>query len=236
MKRFFLTIIFLSSLCFSLTFLPYFSITNIQSNDLTFIPLSEFNEVVEPYSNKAYGHYLWHRPLHRFLSRHPKVQSYSFSFNFPDTITVTIEEKQPWMSCMVDGQSILIDKEGVILSAQNDSIAFNTDNLFVVKGLDEKDFLDGHVSDELFARLQTLHRFFTTFLPEKQVLIEENEFGDWSLLIDDMLFVIIGALDKMDSKFQRLNYFLQSQDSQDYSKIEYIDCRVAKKLLVKYGS
>ena len=56
------------------------------------------------------------------------------------------------------------------------------------------------------------------------------------MIIDDTITVLIGNLDQLENKFQKLTYFFNTRNTKEYSKIDYIDCRIQKKLLVNYGN
>jgi cell division septal protein FtsQ len=134
------------------------------------------------------------RSLHQVLENNAKIESFSIGYRFPFSLAIRVTEKKPWLSCLVEGDSVLLDESGVVLSYGGDNSMIEGDSLFVVKGLDKGDFLADRIEPLVWRRLRELQGYFSDFLPGTGLMLEQGADGAFQLVIDDHMVVYLGVL------------------------------------------
>ncbi len=234
MKRYLIGFLILVVVSIALLYAPIFKIKTIGISPLTFINQQACESALSPLIHSNGLRTILLKRVHRKLNNYSQINDISVRFSWPSRLDVTITEKEPWISCIVDNKSLFLDREGILLESAQDNALIQTDNLFIVKGLNQALFNQDRVSPVLLNRIKNIESYLKKNLPDTPLLLERLKDGSWSVVIYDTVSILIGELTDLESKFKRLHYFLGTPEGQAYSKIRYIDLRINHKLLVQY--
>ena len=214
--------------------IPLFNITTINfSQKLLYVDNQKFDTYLNTLKNQNIFNVLFFKDTHATLQLFPEIDSIDITRKGFNTLTITVNERKAWISCIIDGESFFIDRNGVILKQNNILTDLKTEDVFIVKGLSINDISENKIKSKTLKSLMLLKNTFDNYLPERSLLIEKTAMSSWNLIIDDNLTVLFGELDNVDTKFKRLLYFLNTTNKN--KRIDYIDCRINNKLLVSYA-
>tara|TARA_Y100001970_G_scaffold77814_1_gene99056 strand:+ start:5705 stop:6433 length:729 start_codon:yes stop_codon:yes gene_type:complete len=171
------------------------------------------------------------KTLHDF----PEIKSYTIRFTSFNRILISLNERQPWISSIIDGNSIFIDKDGYILSYKHSLSSYPIkNNIFIIKGLLNNDVPQTIISPYMLTQLKDYTALFKRYFPQHNLFLERVHNRFWQLILDDSIVIFLGDLSNLANKFERINYFLNHLPSNDYKNLDYIDSRIDNKLLVTY--
>jgi cell division septal protein FtsQ len=212
--------------------LPYFSIQHIDFDEMTYLSEKDLKAELSHLKGRNVFLTLIFRPYRKLFKTYKQIESLEKDVHFPNAITFKVIEKKPWLSCMTEGQTILISSDGIILTRGGDYVIENPNQMMVLKGMSLEYFADDHISGHLLTQLKRLNNLRTTYFPNQSVLIEQDAYNSWTLILFDQILVKLGNLDDLEEKFSRLHTFLNMIETENYSTINYIDLRIKNKLLV----
>ena len=175
---------------------------------------------------------LINKQLHYF----PEIKSFSIVFDSINALQVSLTERHPWISSIIDGKTVFIDEEGYLLTYNQTSNKVLDHDIFIIKGFLKNDLSQTTLSSLMLKQLQDYVAVFECYLPNHNLFLEHVHDELWQLILDDSIVVLLGDLANLENKFERVNYFLTQLSPQDYNNLDYIDSRIDNKLLVKYAS
>jgi len=227
-----LAIAFLTLFTVLLFSLPLFSLTAVHVNELSYLSEPALAKRLDSFKGKNMFWLLVSRGIQKQLGDYQQISTLQLQLRLPNQLQLHIQEKDAWLSCMSEGKTTLIAEDGSILSKGGDHSLENPKQLMVVKGIAQHYFTDDSISPSLLAHLKRLDSLARQYFPSVSLLLEQESFHSWQLILFDHLQVKLGTLDGLDDKFERLSIFLNMLDEEKYSTISYIDLRLDDKLLV----
>ena len=220
---------------FGLVMLPIFPLKEITiSNTLNFCDEFECNKSLEKLKDKNIFKVYIFKSIQKALNNYNNIQDINVSFSGITCLKIHIEEKKPWISTIIEGESFFIDRDGQLLQIYNNEHNVNVNSIFIVKGLDITNFKHNVVNSILLRKLQHYEAIFKDYFPNKTLLLDQVYSNSWELLLDDSIRVQLGSLDFLENKFKRICYVIEN-DKKNNDNISVIDARINKKLLVVYG-
>jgi cell division protein FtsQ len=105
----------------------------------------------------------------------PEIAKVNVDINFPASVVITVEERQPVMSVLVQGEEIWIDEEGVGFPARGDTGPLPTievSDLAVFWGVDGEGGINSF--DPLMVQAILM---VTTYVPSGQTMVLDEEHG-----------------------------------------------------------
>ena len=219
-----------------LFFSPLFYLQDIRiTSNPIFVNLDECQTSLNPLIGKHLLHIFIFGLIDKQISSFSEIESINITFSGFNILTISLTERTPWISSIVDGKSIFIDKEGYILTYNNNTSA-TYDDIFIIKGLFNNDLESPMIQSDMLKTVKEYVSLFKRFFPNHNLFLERIHNQFWQLILDDYIVVLLGDLSNLANQFYRINYFLDHLDSRDYSNLDYIDSRINNKLLVKYAS
>ena len=214
---------------------PLFKIKAISfPEDLIFVDKNKIQNYTSNYLEKNIFYVTLFSDLKDIPTLFSEIKSINIKKNGLNNIYLDLNERKAWISCIVDGNSFFIDKEGYILTENNSLHDINSNKLFIIKGLSKNDFIKEKIKETTLNKLISLKTTFDIYLNDRSLLIEKTTLDNWNLIIDDNITVLFGELDNFKPKFKKLLFYLNSSNT--IKNIEYIDCRIDNKLLIGYGN
>lgn len=180
------------------------------------------------------------------LQKFPKVAEVQMSLTLLGTLTVKITEKEPWLAFSGENGSVVIAKDGTILSDGSEEIPLpEKGNVLIIRGLPPALFENDHLSEVVLIKLRTIVDKVRYHFPDAALQLDctgldfSSEFeglDDVILLRDDTLPVRLGALVDLEEKLVLLKKFFWYYGKEiDPQPLEYIDMRAKGKIIVKYA-
>ena len=114
-KLLFISFFILSSVL-SFIYLPLIRLESIEIKHNHFIPLTEFDDLVEQYESRYSSIFTWIILQYKLRSFSTKIDSYNVIFKDYKSLVVEIFEKKPWLSFLSEGRSIIVAIDGTILT------------------------------------------------------------------------------------------------------------------------
>jgi cell division septal protein FtsQ len=188
----------------------------------------------------------WVTGSHFLTKQFPKLESIRLSVNLPDTLTLRVKEKQPWLAFLGEKGSIVIAKDGTVLSDGSQPIHLpEKGNLLIIRGLPQALFDHEQLSDVVLFKLRTIVDKVRYHFPDAALQMDctnldfSSEFeglDDIVLIRDDTLPVKLGSLVNLEEKLGLLKKFFWYYSKEENPKpLEYIDLRAKGKVIVKYA-
>ena len=180
------------------------------------------------------------------LKKFPKIEKAEMDITFPATLTIRITEKEPWLAFLGETGSVVIAKDGTVLSDGSEDVLLpEKSNLLIIQGLPPSLFDHDQLSDVVLAKLRTIVDKVRYHFPDAALQLDctgldfSSEFeglDDVVLLRDDTLPVRLGSLVDLEEKLVLLKKFFWYYSKEiDPQPLEYIDLRAKGKVIVKYA-
>ncbi|RAP35582.1 hypothetical protein DID80_06210 [Candidatus Marinamargulisbacteria bacterium SCGC AAA071-K20] len=206
---------------------------NISYHNRVFTSEANLEAITHSFQNRSLMYARLRLPF-LFLKQNPKINSLNFKINWPDSLEITLNEKEPWLSFFVENNTLIISRDGTILSRGQESIA-NSDQLTIIRGIDSSYFQSHTLKLDALSDILTLIDTLYVYLPDLDVQVEKTVGNHWMLLKDDIMPIYFGSLDRLDEKCELLKSYLTTYSNQTRKKtINYIDLRVRSKCIVAY--
>jgi hypothetical protein len=206
---------------------------NITYSNRVFTSTDNLDAVTQSFKNRSLLYSRFRLPF-LFSKQIPKLNKVTFKLKWPDSLAVTLYEKPPWLTFLVDSNTVIISRDGTIMSRGLESIE-NIDQLTIIRGIEPSYFQSDTLHLDALETIVILIDTLTKILPDLEYQVEKNNGDDWTLLKDDILPIYIGNLDRLEEKCILLNSFLKHYSNQTRKKaINYIDLRVRSKCIVNY--
>lgn len=222
-------IIFLGYIC--LFRLPMFTVTDITYSGNQFITDDDVVSFLVPYLDNNRFELLFLSSFRSSLKRRFfSVESTSVTLKRNGIIHLTIQEKRPWISFIVEGQYYVVARDGTVLNWNSEWSSSGTNQtLMVIHGLDSFAFVDGRMDDAVRETVSDLvgmmQRYFDGL--DIQIAFERNR--DVVLFLNDSLPVYFGNNgDAMEAQCELLRDFLDSEYSEE--SYRYLDVRIKDRL------
>jgi len=148
---------------------------------------------------------------------------------------IIVEEKRPWLSCLVNQGTVFISQDGTILSPDTRLTPEESKQMLVVRGLHEDLFQDRKLDFTIIDTLQDLSDKMATYFPEQDLQLEYSDTVKWVILLNDTIPIYLGDGSNIESKFHALATFFSSKGS-DKEGVSSIDIRINNRVVVAYGS
>lgn len=170
------------------------------------------------------------------LNRITAIKEVHFYRIPPQTVLISIVEREPIAALVFPERAVVIDAQGVIIN-RNPNIALNIPNMAdlpVVSGVEEKDVLrsdrlDGKISRTIADIITKL----SPYLESRKMQLELGGLEDVSFLLDDMLKVRVGKAEAIGRKMEVFESLLPVVSGR-WAQVEYIDVRYPDSPVIKY--
>jgi cell division septal protein FtsQ len=216
--------------------LPFFKIKTITFTEkLIYLDKTIYKDFLSEFENKNIYNTIYFSNLKKSPLLFPEIKTISIKKTGLNKLFISLEERKSWISCIIEGNSFFIDKQGYILKRNNQITELETEHLFIVKGLSSNDLINNKIKTKTLTNLISLKNTFDSYLPNHSLLIEKTKINNWNLIIDDNTTILFGKLNNFEVKFKKLLHYLNSTAIKKNKNIDYIDCRINNKLLVSYG-
>jgi cell division septal protein FtsQ len=242
-------LILLSGLLCSVYFVmryQFFPLNTIVIRDTNF---QEKDSLLAEMSLKKGQNVLWLRWVtgsHFLVKQFPKIEAISLSVSLPDTLTLSVQEKKPWLVFLGEHGSIVIAKDGSVLSDGSQDVRLpEKGNLLIIRGLPQSLFEHEQLSEVVLFKLRTIVDKVRYHFPDAALQMDctnldfASEFeglDDIVLIKDDTLPVRLGSLVDLEDKLVLLKKFFWYYGKEvDPKPLEYIDLRAKGKVIVKYA-
>lgn len=187
----------------------------------------------------------WRLPK-KLTAQFPKIAYVKLSISWPDTLTVTVIEKEPWLAFLGDQGSVVIAKDGTVLSDGAHQVSLpEKGNLLIIRGLPDALFAQTKLSETVLKKLRTIVDRVKYHFPDAAMQMDctgvdfASEFeglDDVILVKDDQIPIRLGSLVGLEEKLVLLKTFFWHYNKEEEPKpIEYIDLRAKGKIIVKYN-
>lgn len=178
-------------------------------------------------------------PAKKRLEQIPVVKKVDFIRSFPSKIVIKIEERKEALVCVSKSkQSLILDKEGYVMNPSGESASGagfpDITGLPVMNGFDEE-WLEGgrYVRSDVGRDVLKLLSEFEGFIVPKRLQIDVSDISDIKLLVDDILKVRIGSVDKLQRKIKAFEA-IYSKNKERKNDIEYIDVSSIEFPVIKF--
>lgn len=166
------------------------------------------------------------------LKKVAAIKSFRFHRLPPQTVLISITEREPLATLVLRDRSVVIDSDGVIIN-HNPDIYVDVSNLAelpVVTGIAcDEDRLD-EVSARLITRVLLTLR---SYLSAGRIQLDMGGLKEIGFLLDDLLKVRLGSAEKIDLKMEVFEVLLKQVDGK-WAKVEYIDVRYPDYPVIKF--
>jgi cell division septal protein FtsQ len=165
--------------------------------------------------------------LKKEMERLPQVRAVKVYRRLPSTIVIDIEERCPWAKAVINGETIIIDKEGKILNVTGVQV-LATDKQLDLRGLSSIRDL------EPFAKkFKTSLEKIQSIFPEQAVQVDAIGPYEINVKINKQLPIMWGMEDNIDEKARLLRAVLPVISGQ-WARVGYIDVRSPKNMAIRY--
>lgn len=158
----------------------------------------------------------------------PIIKSVSFSRMLPSRVLIRVEERKEAVVCVLkDKQSLILDKDGVVLNPSDysqSSAAFpDITGLPVMNGLEDSWLDRGRfVRADVGRDVLKLLSEFESFIVPQKLQIDVSDTSNIKLIVDDVLIVKIGLARDLKQKMDRFES-IYSKIKDRKNSIEYVD-------------
>ena len=162
------------------------------------------------------------------------IKGFNIFRRLPGTIVLKIKEREPFAVAMVEGQSVIIDDEGFVLSSSASQTSealtspLDPTGLPVMNGLKKSSLKNNRLDPETASVLS----LFKT-LPAGKLQLNLESRDDLNLMINDIIKVRLGDSKNIEEKmkvFKAMLSFIGDKRNQ----VEYIDLRFLNNPVVKF--
>lgn len=234
----YLSLFFVSTCLACLLLSPVFYVDDIRVEGAQFIAEQDIQRYTQPFSGKNVFLTWFFYDVKSFLANHLEViQSSKYHYKWPNHLSVSIVEKQPWVSFLVEGKSVLVAGDGTLLSdgSRELSLGFSED-VWIISGFPGSYFLDPKMPGDLIEHIHRVVDAITQHYQQASLQLAYRGDDNWALIQDDTLPIIIGSLDHLDEKFQALqSFFVYYEGLARKKPLSGIDLRIPSKLFVTYA-
>ena len=215
-------------------FHPYFRVNSIHVNDTHFLAREDVEQGLRPILHKnILVRYFLGPFMRRFQDANPAILGMTVSIDFPDHLSVVIQEKTAWVAFFSEGRTIFVAKDGSILNPDR-TVAFPDQDLIpIVRGVPLNVLQNDTIPFWLHDNITLLISNISTYFPNQNLQIELLHHMQFMVLKDDILPIKIGSLDFLDHKFRNLRAFLDNYQ-ENMPPIAYIDLRIEDRIVVQY--
>ncbi len=221
---------------------PSLKLTDIKFQNQNFIPIIKLVSSTDEFKKK---NIIWLFATSKIATKLYKdfqpIENIKIKLEFPSKAIITINEKKPWVAFIANGKTILVAQDGTVLSHDIDSKIENLENLIIIRGFPDSLFTGQYISKNILTNVgkvvNTIRQEFSreTFQMEflaVEAAKTELSVDDLVLYMDDTLPIKVGSLKNIEDKLNAFKCFLNTTKI-NKNKIDYIDLRVARKVIVK---
>ena len=153
--------IFLNSQIFLLKTIHYYG--------SVFTSKTILDTVTKSYMNRSLLYARFRFPF-LFLDQIPTLSRVNFNIKWPNTLEVTLDEKKPWLTFLIDNNTIIISRDGTIMNKGVESIE-NMDQLTIIRGIDSSYFQSDSLRLETLEDMVVLIDTFSSVLPDLEYFV-----------------------------------------------------------------
>jgi len=237
MKRyilyFLLGLILISSLAIGFLFLPFWQISEVIVEGYQILSPSKIIEMANiPKGENIIFINLSH--ARKKLKEVIQIKEFSIFRRLPGIIVIKIKERKPLAVAVIEGQSAVIDEEGIILSSTESPTAealiqaLDATGLPVITGLKKTSVKNNRLDPEITCAIELFK-----FLPSSKLQLEMGKIEDISLLVDDVLKVRLGEPKEIGEKMRVFRTLLPVIQGR-WNEVEYVDVRFLNNPVVKF--
>ena len=170
-----------------------------------------------------------------------QIKDFGIYRSLPSTLVIKIIERKPLAVVQIGKESAIIDEEGVILKKANGKGVgkFNVDadvgdiSAFpVVRGIKKEMVKDESLDRDIAGSIGGALTKLEVFLKPSSLQLDFADPGDISLLVEDMLRVKLGDMEKLSSKIDVLEALLPQVEGK-WNDVGYIDIRYINNPVIK---
>ena len=178
------------------------------------------------------------------LSVFPQLESVDVKVQYPNRISIQLQEKLVSLSFLNDGQALFMSEDGTILNKDKKANGYveNLDKILIIKGIPEIFFLGSKVEKTALKKIVTLVSLIDTYISNltlqvdcEGVVLSNNELfiKKITLFKDDHIPIYVGTMKNLSQKLFNLNNFFKYYKNAVKS-IDYVDLRVSDKVIINY--
>ena len=164
------------------------------------------------------------------------IKSFRFYRLPPSTILISLKERRPMATIVLEQKSVLIDDEGVILN-RSENLSLNVPNLVelpVISGVDKKAVIGSERLDqEMVEVVSNIILKLAEFGQSSRIQIELGKMKDVSFLVDDLLRVKLGDTSRIKLKMEIFESLLPVVAGR-WVNVDYVDIRYPDNPVIKY--
>lgn len=154
----------------------------------------------------------------------------------PGTVIISIYEREPIAMIVFPKKSVIIGRQGHVIN-RNPGISLNIDNLAdlpVVSGISDRALLVGdRVNQKVTFVVAEIISQLRDYLEPKKMQLELGGLREVSFLLDDLLYVKVGAAENVQRKMEVFQALLPSLAGR-WSSVQYVDVRYPENPVVAY--
>ncbi len=224
---FMLVVSLFSGIFYFLFFSEYFSIKNIEisgNNRITSQNLIEF-------SQKGKNFFLadFSEISKEIMNKFPEIKNISIKKSFPDSVALSVEERQTYGCLCKDSDCFYFDENGVVFEKNNDC-----NNKLVVISEKILQMLEKAIEKDKINNFISIYNSMSGFGGCKSISIYDNSDKKIVLLSAEGWQVYFSEID-IPSQIVNLKALLSDKISESKRKnLEYIDLRFGSKLFYKF--
>lgn len=212
---------------------PYLRIKEVQIQGNSLVSKEKVEQILNPYKGRNLI-FVVRIPL-RLKQNFKQIESVKISFlKSPFKIGVKIVEKTPYVAFIRTKNNIVIAKDGTVLQVDADPQSQSWVMMPMIKGMESLPIQNGKVIPRIVSEVVPLVEAIQQKVSMNEGRLEVNEYGAWTLYIQDVLPVKIGSADDVSEKMLRLEKFLAYYREVSTENLKQVDLRIPKRVIVSY--
>lgn len=216
---------------------PYFCIETIEFKNNHYVPTWVLDKLFEPLKGQNILTVLSSSLFkNQWLTLLKPVRSLHFRYELPHKVIITVKEKTPWASFMVNNKLLLIASDGSIINFWgNQSDVANPEKIMIMHGLPIDLFRAQVISQDLLNKTKLIYEKLYRHIQSSSIQIVFSSPDELKLLYNDTLPVQIGRLENLEEKVMEMQCFLKYvEENKPSDNVVSMDLRIPTKIVVKY--
>jgi len=219
---------------------PGFYIANVHYKGLNYINESQVTSFFKPIDNRhmIIAILKFYSVKNDVRKSYPQISDISFNIKYPNQFNVFIKEKKAEFLFITKQRQYFVSNEGILLNIMpsEPNKLYNADKIVIVKGIVPRFEKKYYIDPELLKKIKPITALLTQYLADKNLQVKFTSDHQIVLIKDDILPIKIGSMAYLEDKFKNLHDFYQYGVQDIENNIQFIDLRLANKVVVKYWS